>query len=231
MAPDAQFRSVLDSIIMFIELSPCPNLFSLLAVVTNVLVIQIQVLLQNELLALVYELNHDGPVGILDIENNSLVPNWRCTESKICLSERVVLNHFHLMLTVLEILRIHNVHLQLRVAANAHRGHELSLGLHRLLQFEFDFFLLAMVVDNVAHDLLLALLQLVLRLDVLDDEFLDGDGSVFVDIDLIEDLVNDFVAHLVIQNLLDHTRQTKTQISIHTVCFETRHLKPQVVKS
>ena len=108
------------------------------------------------------------------------------------------------MLTVFEILRIHDVDLELRVTANAHRGHELSLSLHGLLQFEFDFFLLSMVVDDVAHDLLLALLQLVLRLNVLDDEFLDSNGSVFVDVDLVEDLVNDFVAHLVVQNLLSH---------------------------
>ena len=69
-----------------------------------------------------------------------------------------------------------------------------------------------MVVHDVAHDLFLALLQLVLRLDVLDDEFLDGDGSVFVDIDLIEDLVNDFVPHLVIQNLLSHKTNKRSDL-------------------
>ena len=58
------------------------------------------------------------------------------------------------------------------------------------------------MVDNIPHDFFFTLLQFILGLDVLDDELLDRDGAVLVDIDLVEDLVHDLVAHLVVQDLL-----------------------------
>ena len=81
-------------------------------------------------------------------------------------------------------------------------SHELALCLHGLLKLEFDFFLLPVMVYNVPHDFFFALLQLILGLDVLDDELLDRDGAVLVDVDLVEDLVHDLVAHLVVKDLL-----------------------------
>ena len=58
------------------------------------------------------------------------------------------------------------------------------------------------MVDNIPHDFFFTLLQFILGLDVLDDELFDGNGAVLVDIDLVEDLVHDLVAHLVVQDLL-----------------------------
>ena len=58
------------------------------------------------------------------------------------------------------------------------------------------------MVDNIPHDFFFTLLQFILGLDVLDDELLDRDGAVLVDIDLVEDLVHDLVAHLVVKDLL-----------------------------
>ena len=58
------------------------------------------------------------------------------------------------------------------------------------------------MVDNIPHDFFFTLLQFILCLDVLYDELFDGNGAVLVDIDLVEDLVHDLVAHLVVQDLL-----------------------------
>lgn len=58
------------------------------------------------------------------------------------------------------------------------------------------------MVDNIPHDFFFTLLQFILRLDVLDDELFDGNSAVLVDIDLVEDLVHDLIAHLVVQDLL-----------------------------
>ena len=58
------------------------------------------------------------------------------------------------------------------------------------------------MVDNIPHDFFFTLLQFILGLDVLDDELFDGNGAVLVDIDLVEDLVHDLVAHLVVKDLL-----------------------------
>ena len=58
------------------------------------------------------------------------------------------------------------------------------------------------MVDNIPHDFFFTLLQFILGLDVLDDKLFDGNGAVLVDIDLVEDLVHDLVAHLVVQDLL-----------------------------
>jgi len=54
MAPQAHFGIVFDAKAIFVELGPSPNLFALLIVVSNVLIIQIEGLLQDELTLLVY---------------------------------------------------------------------------------------------------------------------------------------------------------------------------------
>ena len=76
------------------------------------------------------------------------------------------------MLSVFEVLRVDDVNLELGVAADAHLRHELALSLHRLLQLELYFFLLAVVIDDILHDFLAPLLQLILRLNVLRYELL-----------------------------------------------------------
>ena len=100
MAADAQLRSVFDAVIVFVELRPDPDLFTLLAVVTDVLVIQVHIVFHDQLLSLVYELDHNRSVRVLDVENDCFVPDWRRSKSKICLGVGVILDHFHLMLPI-----------------------------------------------------------------------------------------------------------------------------------
>ena len=113
MAADAQLRSVFDAVIVFVELRPDPDLFTLLAVVADVLVVQVDIVLHDQLLSLVYKLDYDWSVGVLDVENDGFVPDWRRSKSKICLGVGVVLDHFDLMLAILEVLRVDDVNFQL----------------------------------------------------------------------------------------------------------------------
>ena len=74
------------------------------------------------------------------------------------------------------------------------------------------------MVYNIPHDFFFTLLQFILGLNVLDDELFDCNGTVFVDIDLVEDLVHDLVAHLVVQDLLQ--MKSKSPVK-HTWLFTT----------
>lgn len=94
------------------------------------------------------------------------------------------------------------MHLKLRVAPNAHLSHVLSLGLHGLLKFLFDFILLPGVVDNVPHDFGLTLEQLVSGVDVRQDEFVYCNRATIVDVYLVEDFIYHFTSHLFIKYLL-----------------------------
>ena len=49
------------------------------------------------------------------------------------------------------------MHFQLRVASDAHLGHELSLCLHCLLQLKLNFVHLASVINYVSHHFVLSL--------------------------------------------------------------------------
>ena len=101
MAADAQLRSVFDAVIVFVELRPDPDLFTLLAVVTDILVVQVHIMFHDQLLSFIYELDYNRSVRVFDVENDCFVPDWRCSKSKICLGVRVILDHFHLMLSIL----------------------------------------------------------------------------------------------------------------------------------
>ena len=81
----------------------------------------------------------------------------------------------------------------------------MALSLHGLLELELNLFLLAIVIDDVAHDFVLSFLQLVLCINILDDEFLDGDLAVVIHVDLIKDLIDDLVAHVFVKDLLNDT--------------------------
>ena len=113
------------------------------------------------------------------------------------------------MLTVFKILRVHDMNLKLRVAANTHLSHELAFSLHGLLKLEFNLLLLPVMIHDVPHHLVLPFLQFVLRLNVLYYELFNGNGAVFIDINLVENLVHNLVAHLVVEDLLRKTNNTK----------------------
>ena len=107
-----------------------------------------------------------------------------------------------LVLRIFEVLCVDNMHLELRVTSDAHRCHELTLSLHGFLQLELYLFLLTVVIDNVSHDFVLSFLQLVLRIDILQDEFFNGNFAVIVQVDLVEYFIHYFVAHVFIKDLL-----------------------------
>lgn len=58
------------------------------------------------------------------------------------------------------------------------------------------------MIDDVAHDFVFPLLQLVLRVDILHYELLNGDGAVIIQVDLVKDLIDDLVAHVLVMDLL-----------------------------
>ena len=89
----------------------------------------------------------------------------------------------------------------------------MALSLHGLLELELNLFLLAIVIDDVAHDFVLSFLQLVLCINILDDEFLDGDLAVVIHVDLIKDLIDDLVAHVFVKDLLNDTNRGVKLIS------------------
>ena len=123
-----------------------------------------------------------------------------------------MLPNFDLVLRILEVLCVNNVNLELRVASDAHGGHELSLSLHGFLELELNLFLLTVVIDDVSHDFLLSFLQFVLCVDVLQDEFFNGNLAVIVQVDLVEDLIDDLVAHVFVKDLL-RRRQTARKLN------------------
>ena len=97
MDTDAQFWITLDSIAILIDLGPQPNFFTLEAIITNFSIIKVKVLLKNNLLALVYELNYNVLVGVLNVKDDSFVPNWLHTYAYICLCKWLVLVNFYRM--------------------------------------------------------------------------------------------------------------------------------------
>jgi len=110
---DAKLCSIFDAVIILVKLCPSPDLFTLLAIVTDVLVVQVHIVFHDQLLSLVYELNYNRSVRVFDVENDCFVPDWRRSKSKICLGVGVILDHLHLMLPILEILRVNDVNFQL----------------------------------------------------------------------------------------------------------------------
>lgn len=158
MATKAKLRIRFNTNALVIPALPSPDLLTLLAVVTDVLVVQVEGLLQNEFTLLIDELNDNRLERVLDIENDGLVPDGSRTDAKIRLSIRVMLPYLNLVLTVFQVLCINDVYFELGVASDAHLGHELALALHGLLQLELDFFLLAVVVCDIAHNLFFTLL-------------------------------------------------------------------------
>jgi len=125
-------------------------------------------------LPLVDQLDDNWLVRILDIENNRFVPDWLRPDPHIGLRVRVVLEHFDQVGGLIQVLGVDDVHLELRVVANTHVGHEVNLSLRSLLQLEFDFVFLAGVVDDVSHYFLLSLQQLVARFNIFQDELVPG---------------------------------------------------------
>ena len=162
-------------------------------------------MLHNDFTSLVSKLNDNRLEWVLDVKNDRLVPDGCNTNTKICLSIRIRLPNLDLVLSLIQVLRVYDVHLQLRVATNTHRCHELALSLHGLLELELNLFLLAIVIDDVAHDFVLSFLQLVLCINILDDKFLDGNLTVVIHVDLIKDLIDDLVAHVFVKDLLHDT--------------------------
>ena len=123
-----------------------------------------------------------------------------------------MLPNFDLVLRIFEVLCVNNVNLELRVDSDAHGSHELSLSLHGFLELELNLFLLTVVIDDVSHDFLLSFLQFVLSVDVLQDEFFNGNFAVIVQVDLVEDLIDNLVAHVFIEDLLI-TRETECKFN------------------
>ena len=123
-----------------------------------------------------------------------------------------MLPNFDLVLRIFEVLCVNNVNLELRVASDAHGSHELSLSLHGFLELELNLFLLTVVIDDVSHDFLLSFLQFVLSVDVLQDEFFNGNFAVIVQVDLVEDLIDNLVAHVFIEDLLI-ARETECKLN------------------
>ena len=171
----AQFGVRLDAVAILVDLGPEIDFFTLQTIVTNLIIVQVQVLLEDDLLPLVDHLNDDVLVGVPNIKDDRLVPNRLRSILHRGLRERLVLEELDEGLTtVLQVLSVHDVHLKLRVAPNAHLSHVLSLGLHGLMKLLFDLILLPGMVDNVAHDFGLALKQLVSGVDVRQDEFVSS---------------------------------------------------------
>lgn len=83
----------------------------------------------------------------------------------------------------------------------------MALSLDSLLELESNLLLLAVVIDDVAHDFVFPLLQLVLRVDILHYELLNGDGAVIIQVDLVKDLIDDLVAHVLVMDLLKRTKK------------------------
>ena len=96
-------------------------------------------------------------VWILDIKDDGLVPNWSASNAHVGLRLRFVLEHLDEMLSVFQVLRIHDVHLQLGITAYSHLCHELPFSLLGLSELEFYFFLLARMVDYISHNFFLPL--------------------------------------------------------------------------
>ena len=76
-------------------MGPKPNLFSLEAIIANFSIIKVEILLKNNLLTLVNELNYNVLIGVLNIKDDSFVPNWLHADAHICLSKRLVLVNFY----------------------------------------------------------------------------------------------------------------------------------------
>ena len=175
MHTHAQLGVCLDAVAILVDLGPEPYFFTLQTIVTNLIIVQVQILLKDDLLPLVDHLNDDILVGVANIKDDRLVPDRLRSILHCSLRERLVLVKLDQALTtVLQVLSVHDVNLKLRVAPNAHLSHVLSLGLHGLTKLLFDFILLPSVVNNVPHDFGLTLEQLVSSVDVRQDEFVSS---------------------------------------------------------
>ena len=62
--------------------------------------------------------------------------------------------------------------------------------------------MLAVMVNNIAHGLFLTFLQLALRVEVLCDELIDRNDIIIIEINLVEEFVDNFIASVFIMNLL-----------------------------
>ena len=94
------------------------------------------------------------------------------------------------------------MHLEFRVTADAHWGHEISFCLHSIFKLELHFILLPGMIDNDSHDFFLSLKEFVASIDVLHDEFFYRYFSVIVDIYLVKYFVDHLVSHFFIIDLL-----------------------------
>lgn len=121
---------------------------------------------------MIEQLQNHGLVWISDVENDRFVPDWRRANASIRLRLRLILEHLHEMLAILQILSIYNVHLKFRVVADTHLCHELSFSLTGFLQLELNFVLLASMIAYVSHHFFLTLNQFVPSVQVFRDEFL-----------------------------------------------------------
>ena len=95
MDTDPKLRVSFDTVTIFIDLSPEPNLFALQTVIANFRIIQVQVLLENDLLSVIYQLYYNVLVRIFDIKNDGLVPNGLNSLSHISLREGLILIKLH----------------------------------------------------------------------------------------------------------------------------------------
>ena len=95
MDTDPKLRVSFDTVTIFIDLSPEPNLFALQTVIANFRIIQVQVLLENDLLSVIYQLYYNVLVRIFDIKNDCLVPNGLNSLSHISLREGLILIKLH----------------------------------------------------------------------------------------------------------------------------------------
>ena len=80
MATKTQFWPSFHAVFLLVELSPRPNFLALLTVVADVLIVQVKSLLEHQLFVVVYKLNQHGLVGVLDVEDDGLVPNRRSAD-------------------------------------------------------------------------------------------------------------------------------------------------------
>ena len=101
MAPQTYLSVAFDSLPIFVVLGPDPNLFTLLLVVTDFLVIQVQFKLKNKFLASINKLDSNRLIWVGDIEDNCFIPDGCISKPDIRLRIGLVLEDLHQVLTLL----------------------------------------------------------------------------------------------------------------------------------